>query len=547
MPVEAGGQSPADCLKTINSLETTVANNPAQRYDDVPYLSLPAPGSHPERLATIAAMRGMQPAEVSHSRVLELGCGTGENLLPVAERYPEARLLGIDFSARQIELATRAASELGLPNVEFRKLDIARLPADLGTFDYIIAHGVYSLVDGETRDKLLAACHTHLAPQGIAYVSYKTYPGWHVHDMFRALMLYEGRDAKSTAQRVTAARRLLNFMNDSLAAENPFTTTVKEQLGPLMARSDAYLLHEYLEEVSQPVYYRQFVAHARRLELEPAGDVALGIRFADYLGAEAEQRLAEITSDLVEKEQFRDIVRNRLLRQTLLCHRGVELARSLRPELVKDMYLSAALRPENPKFSPRSSAVERFLAPNGLRISTPVPIIKAALQHLGTIWPSYASFDELVDAACALLEVPKEKRADIPPSEVDRLQENLLQCCAGGIADMHRQPQTFVSTLSERPTAGRLARWQAARGNLVTNRWHESVRIQEIERYVLHLLDGSRDNSQLLDALTGLAAQGKFVIAEHGRVVGTDEAHRTLGAVLPEALEHLARNGLLVA
>jgi hypothetical protein len=50
----------------------------------------------------------------------------------------------------------------------------------------------------------------------------------------------------------------------------------------------------------------------------------------------------------------------------------------------------------------------------------------------------------------------------------------------------------------------------------------------------------------LLDALTGLAAEGKFVIAEHGRVVGTDEAHRTLGAVLPDALAHLSRNGLLV-
>ena len=309
-----------------------MAHNSAQRYDDVPYPSLPAPGSHPERLATIAAMRGMQPADVSRARVLELGCGTGENLLPMAERYSQANFLGIDFSARQVELATRAAIELGLSNVEFRKLDIAQLPADLARFDYIIAHGVYSLVDGETRDKLLAACRTHLAPQGVAYVSYNTYPGWHVHDMFRSLMLYEGRDAKATAERVTAARRLLIFMNDSLSVENPFTSTVKEQLVPLMARSDAYLLHEYLGEVSQPVYFRQFVADARRHELEPAGDVSLGIRVADYLGAEAERSLGEITTDLVEKEQFRDIVRNRALRQTLLCHRDVELARSLRPE-----------------------------------------------------------------------------------------------------------------------------------------------------------------------------------------------------------------------
>jgi hypothetical protein len=167
---------------------------------------------------------------------------------------------------------------------------------DLGPFDYVICHGVYSWVPPAVQDKILDVCACNLNSQGVAYVSYNTYPGWHVHDMFRALMLYEGRDAKTTAERVTAARRLLNFMNDSLAAENPFTSTVKEQLGPLMARSDAYLLHEYLEEASQPVYFRQFVADARRHELEPAGDVALGIRFADYLGAEAEQILAEIRS-----------------------------------------------------------------------------------------------------------------------------------------------------------------------------------------------------------------------------------------------------------
>jgi SAM-dependent methyltransferase len=312
-----------------------VAKDLAQTYDDVPFPTQPTPGSQTERLATIAAMRGMTPRDVTRARVLELGCATGENLLPMAERHPEASFLGIDFSARQIDRATRTAVELDLSNVEFRKLDIDRLPADLGTFDYIIAHDVYSLVSEQTRDKLLAACQAHLAPQGVAYVSYNTYPGWHVHDMFRALMLYEARDANTTAERVTAARRLLNFMNDSLAAENPFTSTVKEQLGPLMARSDAHLLHEYLAEISQPVYFRQFAAHARRHGLEPAGDVSLGIRFADYLGAEAEQSLSEITTDLVEKEQFRDIVRNRALRQTLLCHRNVELARTLRPELVR--------------------------------------------------------------------------------------------------------------------------------------------------------------------------------------------------------------------
>ncbi len=73
------------------------------RYDRIPYKSHPFPQSHPDRLGTIATLAGMSPASLETCRVLELGCAAGGNLIPVAERFPGAALLGIDSSQRQIE------------------------------------------------------------------------------------------------------------------------------------------------------------------------------------------------------------------------------------------------------------------------------------------------------------------------------------------------------------------------------------------------------------------------------------------------------------
>jgi hypothetical protein len=58
----------------------------ATSYDDVPYPVLCFVQTHPDRLATCARLLGMDPAPVEHCRVLELGCASGGNLLPMAAR-----------------------------------------------------------------------------------------------------------------------------------------------------------------------------------------------------------------------------------------------------------------------------------------------------------------------------------------------------------------------------------------------------------------------------------------------------------------------------
>jgi SAM-dependent methyltransferase len=162
-------------------------------YDEVPYDSYPFAQSHPFRLATQARLFGMTPTHPRRARVLELGCASGGNLLPLAEVFPEATIVGLDASARQIEQGHEAIRVLGYKNIELRHANILDIDESLGTFDYIIAHGVYSWVPDDVQRKLLDICSKNLAEQGVAYVSYNTFPGWRLRGMIRDLMSYRAR------------------------------------------------------------------------------------------------------------------------------------------------------------------------------------------------------------------------------------------------------------------------------------------------------------------------------------------------------------------
>jgi methyltransferase-like protein/ubiquinone/menaquinone biosynthesis C-methylase UbiE len=517
----------------------------AERYDLVPFPSLPIAGSQPDYLETIARLRGMQPVPTPRARILELGCGTGKNLLPLAVRYPEATFVGVDVSGNQIATARHVAEELRLSNVELRQQDILTLDTQLGTFDYIIAHGVYSWVDEPVRDKLLAICQEHLAPHGMAYVNYKTYPGWRIHDMFRNLMLYDARYVTTPKEIMTRARLALDFVEKCVVGQKSYETLVQEELAPLLRQSDAYLWHDHLAPISHPVLFERFMAHAASHGLQLAGDAVLGIRPTDFLNQETEQELALLTADVIKQEQLRDVLRNRSMRQTLLCHAAVSLQPKMPADNLVGMYLSAAVRPESPSVDLRSAEVNKFVAASGLTVGTPLPLAKAALLHLGECWPAYVPTTELIAAAAARVQAAGAQA----PSQRDlnRLQDNLMQCVLGNVIELHSNPASHTTNISERPLGSSLARWQASRSEVLTNLRHEAIACDVFDRYLLSLLDGTQSHAELIERLVQAAAQGQLVVMDDERrpKLGED-ARVAFATALPETLARLAKRALLV-
>jgi tRNA G46 methylase TrmB len=100
-------------------------------YAEVPYESLPVPESHPARLETLGWLFGLPPADHRHSRVLELGCADGGNLIPMAAFLPQGRFIGIDLYANQVADGNALIAAAGLDNVTIQQGDIAALDPGL--------------------------------------------------------------------------------------------------------------------------------------------------------------------------------------------------------------------------------------------------------------------------------------------------------------------------------------------------------------------------------------------------------------------------------
>ena len=156
-------------------------------YDLVPYESYPFAHLHPARLAATAQLRGFSPPPVTQARVLDIGCGSGGHVVALAAFYPRMQLIGVDLAVGQIARGNARIEAMGLTNVSLHAGDLgAGLPASAlqaaqafgGQFDYILCQGVYYVVPDAVRDAIWRLIDTHLAPSGIAHLSFNTYPGW---------------------------------------------------------------------------------------------------------------------------------------------------------------------------------------------------------------------------------------------------------------------------------------------------------------------------------------------------------------------------------
>ena len=107
------------------------------------------------------ALGRLEPGE----RVLDLGSGAGTDSLIAAQMVGErGRVTGIDMTPEMLAKAARAATEMGVVNVEFVEAEAERLPFADGSFDVVISNGVIDLVPD--KDAVFSEIFRVLAPGG---------------------------------------------------------------------------------------------------------------------------------------------------------------------------------------------------------------------------------------------------------------------------------------------------------------------------------------------------------------------------------------------
>ena len=450
---------------------------------------------------------------------------------------PQSRFVGIDSSPGQISEARALIGSLGLSNIDVESRSILEVDSGLGTFDYIICHGTFSWVPVEVQEKILEISARNLSPSGVAYVSYNTYPGWHMRGLVREMMSYHARRYNRPADRAAQARSLLQFMTNSASAINPvYGNLLKEELDTIRNRPDSYLLHDHLETVNEPVYFHEFIDRAGSKGLQYVSEVQDSLFATESLPYAAAEGLRQLSKDHLEFEQFVDFVINRRFRESVLCHRGAPLTRTVSAEGFDKFYIASR--------HPLPQVAVPFR--NG-------HFLGAAMRYLKENWPLSVAFPSLLQAVTKRINTART--GENPPlgsREASDLRADLLRCYSLKLVEFGTLPPSFVVEISEKPVASRLARLQAAAGNTVTNPRHEAGQLGNFGRYVLCQLDGTHDRQTILSLLIESVKAGRLTVPRTEPMVDgqTISLNRPLDVVLAELLDRclksFARFALLV-
>ena len=331
---------------------TQLTQRIAQSYDELPYSSACYHTSSPENLRTVAHLFGLEAPPLARARVLELGCAAGGNLISFAARHPEAVVVGVELSSVQVEAGQRTIGAMGLDNARIEQGSIVDIDASLGQFDYILCHGVYSWVPEEVRTAILRVARERLSPQGIAFVSYNTYPGWKAKEVVRDAMLLRGGNRAGVMEQLAYAGGMIEFLHEMAPKDSVLAKIMNDNIGTIRHGDATYLAHEFLELCNAPCYFRDFIDAARQQGLEYLGDAEVASMFASNFGADAAKMLIdECGGDQVVLEQLMDFLANRPFRQTLLVHaeRGTQVRYQLDAARIANLHVGGEYVASDPQ------------------------------------------------------------------------------------------------------------------------------------------------------------------------------------------------------
>jgi methyltransferase-like protein len=350
------------------------------------------------------------------------------------------------------------------------------------------------------------------------------------------------------AERAARARELLSYFGQSLAADpSPAARLMGSELDWVLQLNEGDFVRECLEGENHPLYFHEFASRAAAHHLQYVGEAVPATMFAANFGQVVEDQLMAIGNDVISVEQHMDLLRNRAFRQTLLCHADVPLTRFLSAASLEGLSVCGRIHPESVACDVRSTEVERFVTLTNAVISTPSPVFKTALFQLGSNWPRSIRFGDLVTRVAEYLGSAGQPFA-ISAQERRNLGDNLVQCFATGLLDLHGSEDAFVGHISEFPQVSSLARAQAQFSNKVTNRRHDTVELDEVTQNVLAYLDGKHDRVALYNELTTAVDEGRLSILLNALPATRGEA---VSGILRQALEdsllRLASNALLIS
>jgi hypothetical protein len=338
----------------------------------------------------------------------------------------------------------------------------------------------------------------------VAFVSYNVLPGWQPRLALRGWLLRTADRAPQAAERLRLTRANLRSLSQALgpAADVPQLDPIRSEIERLQRWDDAYLRHELLEDLNEPVSFVDFVDHAQAHGLNFFAEADFATMVGKDLPPAIAHRLPQLACTQVLREQLIDILTNRTFRQSLLCHQEQMPREHIGPDAVRSLFAVSTLK-EVAGAPAEQSGPTVFGCRSGFQVAVENPVCCEALRELERRWPAGEFVTALVKSARdRLRHSGRPPIAGEPMSDVDELATILLAGFADRSVELHVMQPPFEAEPGERPEASPLARAQAEFQPWATSLRHDLVPLSDQQRLLVRHLDGTRCRSDLLDLLT---------------------------------------------
>ena len=524
-------------------------------YDEIPYPVLAHIHSHPENMATIAKLHGIEAVPVNQSRILELGCASGGNIIPMAYALPDSEFIGIDLSETQIRDGQEFIHQAGLKNIELFAADLMDLKVDLGKFDYIIAHGLFSWVPEPVQDKVLDLINISLNPNGLAFISYNVLPGWSTQEQIRKMLHFAVKDLDNPQKKAQEGLGFLDIlakMSTSQERAETYQPYLTQSIQDIVKYSNPanfnYWFHEYFEEFNQPFYFSEFIDKCQNNGLQYLAD-------AEFRQLQDENSIMNLYSesgilleDEVEKQQYLDFLKVRKFRQTILCKQGLKVQRENIRSRIRDMYITSSFVPEKEPSEIKNTDGQMFISLDGKeRINVNDPVCIITLKKLAIYYPFEIALPELLD------RVQKDLTTGGEEISIEEIFQRVSPILLSGyffskVINLNTWVPDRARSITAAPEASVIARLQSLHDQKVVNLVHDSVNLDDFSKFLLQFLDGKTPIDVVDEKVFNLWVSGKIKIHKLNGLEksGTKSARKFIREEILLILDKFLRANLLV-
>ena len=510
-------------------------------YNQLPYPSMPFPDTQPAHLAALATLFGLVPPDVGRARVLELGCASGGNIIPLAARFPDASFVGIDLSRRHVDDGNKRIAALAVANVSLLQADLTTLDMAGQQFDYVICNGVFSWVPKAAQDGIFRLCRQTLAPNGVVTISYNVLPGWHLRMVIRDLCLHYAGTEGTPQERVTKARTALERIAEASDKTDPYGLVLRTEARRLANVPASYILGEFLAPDNSPCSVQDFISRAAHWGFDYLCEVDLCAVIPPALDLSLRARITAFdSSNRSEMEQHIDFLTGRLFRRSVLIpnQSTTSVARKPDPERLGMLHISSPVRLDATKSTDRLGV---FMDDQARPVSVKDPLIRQAISRLEHAFPATLTLDQLIE----------NHDHDAPPDIQPRIRKVVFAMLLAGRANISTVKLRTGRAADGQPKAWQVAQLEAASGQpWITSLRHVGMAAHPMLKALLPHLDGTNDRVALRAKLAAALQDGTVQVPELAAdqpPPSQERIEEVADQYIEWALSYLARHAFLEA